>query len=63
MQGPTSKKTNEPHKRVNHKGIVKLPNPLQLQETCQIRKGGGPAERGQGKKIIMETQIFHHSKI
>jgi hypothetical protein len=57
MQGPTSKKTNEPHKRVNHKGIVKFPNPLQLQEAYQIRKGGGPAERGQGKFFYGNSNI------
>jgi len=27
MEGPMSKKTNEPPKRLNHKGNIKLPNP------------------------------------
>jgi hypothetical protein len=39
MKGLTSKKTNEPPKRANHKGNTKFPNPLLLQETYQIRKG------------------------
>jgi len=38
MEGPTSKKTNEPPKRANHKGNIKFPNPLLSQETCQIKK-------------------------
>jgi hypothetical protein len=40
MEGPTSKKTKEPPKRVNHKGNIKFPNPLLLQEAYQIRKKG-----------------------
>jgi len=39
MEGPTSKKTNEPPKKVNLKGNIKFPNPLPLQEAYQIRKG------------------------
>jgi hypothetical protein len=39
MEGPTSKKTKEPPKRVNHKGNIKLLNPLLSQEAYQIRKG------------------------
>jgi hypothetical protein len=39
MKGPTSKKTKKPPKRVNHKGNIKFPNPLQLGEAYQIRKG------------------------
>jgi hypothetical protein len=38
MEGPTSKKTKEPHKRVNHKGNIKFLNPLLSQEAYQIRK-------------------------
>ncbi len=38
MKGPTSKKTKELLKRVNHKGNIKFPNPLLLQEAYQIRK-------------------------
>ncbi len=38
MEGPTSKKTNEPPKRVDHKGNIKFQNPLQSQEAYQIRK-------------------------
>jgi hypothetical protein len=40
MEGPTSKKTNEPSKRVNHKGNIKFLNPLLLQEAYHIRKCG-----------------------
>jgi hypothetical protein len=40
MEGPTYKKTKEPNKRVNHKGNIKFPNPLQSQEAYQIGKGG-----------------------
>jgi hypothetical protein len=32
MEGPTSKKTKEPPKRVNHKGNLKFPNPLFCHE-------------------------------
>jgi hypothetical protein len=39
MEGPTSKRTNEPPKKTNHKRNIKFPNPLQSQETYQIRKG------------------------
>jgi hypothetical protein len=43
MEGPMSKKTKEPPKRVNHKenhkGNVKFLSPLLLQEAYQIRKG------------------------
>ncbi len=39
MDGPTSKKTKEPPKRVNHKGNIKFSNHLQSQEAYQIRKG------------------------
>jgi hypothetical protein len=28
MERPMSQKTNKPPKRVNHKGNIKLPNPL-----------------------------------
>jgi hypothetical protein len=30
MEGPVSKKTKEPPRRANHKGNIKLPNPLLL---------------------------------
>jgi hypothetical protein len=39
MEGPASKKTNEPPKRADHKRNIKFPNPFLLQETYQIRKG------------------------
>jgi hypothetical protein len=39
MEGPMSKKTKEPPKRVNHKGKFKFLNPLLLQEAYQIGKG------------------------
>jgi hypothetical protein len=39
MEGPMSKKTNEPPKRANHKGNIKFLEPLQLREAYQIRKG------------------------
>jgi hypothetical protein len=39
MEGPKSKKTNETPKRANHKGNNKFPDPLQLREAYQIRKG------------------------
>jgi hypothetical protein len=39
MEGPTSRKTNEPPKRADHKENIKFLNPLQSQETYQIRKG------------------------
>jgi hypothetical protein len=40
MEGPTSKKTNEPPKRADHKGNIKFLNPLWSQETSyRIRKG------------------------
>jgi hypothetical protein len=38
MEGRTSKKRNEPLKKVNHKGNIKFLNPLQLREAYQIRK-------------------------
>jgi hypothetical protein len=39
MEGPTSKTTTEPHKKVNHKANIKCPNPLLSKEAYQIRKG------------------------
>jgi hypothetical protein len=36
MEGPTSKKTNEPPKRANHKGNIKF---LQSREAYHIMKG------------------------
>jgi hypothetical protein len=39
MEGPTSKKTKEPPKKVNHKGNIKFPNPFLSQEAYQIGKG------------------------
>jgi hypothetical protein len=39
MEGPTTKKRNEPPERVNLKGNIKFRNPLPLQEAYQIRKG------------------------
>jgi hypothetical protein len=39
MKGPTSKKTKEPFKKVNHKGNIKFQNPRLLQEAYQIKKG------------------------
>jgi hypothetical protein len=44
MEGHTSKKTNEPSKRADHKRNIKIPNPFLLQETYQIRKRGEPLE-------------------
>jgi hypothetical protein len=38
MEGPTSKKTNEPPKKVNHKENIKFLNHLQSGEAYQIRK-------------------------
>jgi len=38
-QNERTKKTNEPPKRVNHKGNLKFPNHLLLQEAFQLRKG------------------------
>jgi hypothetical protein len=38
MDGPTSKKTNEPLKKANHKGNIKFLNPLQWGEAYQIKK-------------------------
>jgi hypothetical protein len=38
MEGPTSKKTNEPPKKANYKGNIKFLNPLQWGEAYQIRK-------------------------
>jgi hypothetical protein len=37
-EGPMSKKTKESTKKVNHKGNIKFPNSLPLQEAFQIRK-------------------------
>jgi hypothetical protein len=39
MEGPKSKRTNEPFQRVNHKGDIKFLNPFLLPKTYQIRKG------------------------
>jgi hypothetical protein len=39
LEGPSSKKTKEPPKRVNHKENIKFLNPLLSQEAYQIRKG------------------------
>jgi hypothetical protein len=39
MEGLMSMNTKEPPKRVNHKGNIKFPNPLLLQEAYQTGKG------------------------
>jgi hypothetical protein len=39
MEGPTSKKTKEPPKRVNHKGNIKFANFLLSQEGEDMLKG------------------------
>ncbi len=39
MEGPTSKKTKESPKKVNHTRNIKFPNPVPLQEVYQRRKG------------------------
>jgi hypothetical protein len=39
MEGPMSKKTKKPPKKVNHKGNIKFSNPFLLKEAYQIRKG------------------------
>jgi hypothetical protein len=39
MEGPMSKKTKEPPKKVNHKGNIKFLNLLLSQEAYQIGKG------------------------
>jgi hypothetical protein len=39
MVGPTSKNVNEPPKKADHKGNIKFPNLVQLQEKYQIKKG------------------------
>jgi hypothetical protein len=39
MEGPMSKKTKKPPRKVNHKGNIKFLNPFLLRETYQIRKG------------------------
>jgi len=39
MEGPTSKKKNEPPKMVDHKRNNKFPNPSPSQKAYQIRKG------------------------
>jgi hypothetical protein len=38
MEGLMSKKTNEPPKKVNHKGNMKILNPFLSQEAYCIRK-------------------------
>jgi hypothetical protein len=48
MEGPTSKKTNEPPEKENHKGNIKLLNPLQWGEAYQIRKIKGREDIVQG---------------
>jgi hypothetical protein len=50
-----SKKTNEPSMRANHKGNIKLPNPLLSQEAYWIRKG-------KKKKSIYKDQEPNYQK-
>jgi hypothetical protein len=38
MEGPTSKKTNKPLKKVNHRGNIKFLDPLLSQDAYHIRK-------------------------
>jgi hypothetical protein len=45
MEGPTSKKTNEPPKRVNFKGNIKFPLPPPLARSISNKERGGPLER------------------
>jgi hypothetical protein len=39
MERPKFKKTNEPLKKVNHKGDIKFLNPFLSPKTYQIKKG------------------------
>jgi hypothetical protein len=48
MEEPTSKKTNEPHKRANHKGNIKFSNPLQATRSISNKERGGPSKRRGG---------------
>jgi hypothetical protein len=41
MEGPTSKKTKEPPKRVNHKGNIKFLNPSCNENHIKEGKGNG----------------------
>jgi hypothetical protein len=41
VEGPTSKKTKEPPKRVNHMGNIKFLNPFLLQVSSENVKSKG----------------------
>jgi len=45
MEGPTSKKINEPPKKANHKGNIKFLNPLQSGDIKQGKLKGGHPQR------------------
>jgi hypothetical protein len=45
MEGATSRKTNEPPKRANHKGNIKFMNPLLSQKNISNKERGEPPER------------------
>jgi hypothetical protein len=60
MEGPMSKKTKEPAKRVNHKGNIKCLNPLISQEAYQIRKGDS---KPQGERQVPKPPPLPHKHI
>jgi len=63
MEGPTSKKTNEPPKRVNLKGNIKFPNPLPLQECLEMVGNQRHAIRGYNQTFEGLSGIIKFLKV
>jgi hypothetical protein len=45
MEGPMTKKTNEPHKRANHKGTSSSRTPPPVARSISNKERGGPPAR------------------
>jgi hypothetical protein len=59
MEGPTSKKTKEPPKNVNHTRNIKFSNPLLLQEAYQRRKG----ETQEDRRTTQESESHQEHQV
>jgi hypothetical protein len=60
MDGPTSRKTKEPLKKVNHKSEHQVPEPLLIVRSILNRERGGPLERIHSleEPSLMATSCF-----
>jgi hypothetical protein len=59
MEGPTSKKTNEPPKRLNPQGEHQVPGPTSVARSRSNNERGGPSEMRPGLEKPSPTATAH----